>query len=64
MVAFAVLLLILLSFLVGRFVVSRHRGDYLTHEADEAEYYDEPEYAMAAESTKQPEVKQKKEWFI
>ena len=33
-------------------------------QAKDAEYFDDPDYAVASGTTGQPEVPKKKEWFI
>jgi len=62
-VAIIILLLIGLAFLLGRYF-SRHKGDYRTNEAKDAQYYDNPDYAIASGTSGQPDVQKKKEWFI
>lgn len=57
------LLLIGLAVLAGRFF-TRHKGEYKTYEAKDAQYYDNADFALAEGNTNQPGVQQKKEWFI
>jgi len=57
------LLFLCVLVIIGRFM-SRQKGEYKTHEAKDAQYYDNPDFAIASGTTGQPEVQKKKEWFI
>jgi contactin associated protein-like 2 len=59
----AFLALILLILLLIRYYYKQKR-EYKTYEAKDAQYFDNPDYAIASGSTKQPEVQNKKEWYI
>ena len=61
--AVVLLLLIGLAFILGRYF-TRHKGDYQTNEAKDAQLFDDPDYAVAAGKTGQPDVQKKKEWYI
>ena len=39
-------------------------GSYHTFEAQDAEYFDNPDNAVATDASNQPEVKRKEEYFI
>ena len=64
-VIIAVVILIMFGLLVilGRYYF-RHKGEYRTREAKDARQYDNPDFAVAAPSTRQPEVPKKKEWYL
>jgi hypothetical protein len=57
------LLLIGLACFLGRYF-PREKGAYETNEAKDANLFDEPDYAIAAGKTGQPEIQKKKEWYI
>ena len=51
------------AILLGRYM-SREKGAYETHEAKDAQYFDNADTALAAGATGQPEPSKKKEWYI
>jgi len=59
----AVLAVILLLFCLVRYYYKQKR-QYKTYEAKDAQYFDNPDYAIASGSTKQPEVQKTKEYFL
>ncbi len=44
--------------------MGRQKGEYKTHEAKDAQYYDNADYAIASGSAQHPDMEKKKEWFI
>jgi len=62
-VGIAFLALLLLIVLLVRYYYKQKR-EYKTYEAKDAQYFDNPDYAIASGSSKQPEVQNKKEWYI
>lgn len=50
-------------FLLCRYYYKQKRS-YKTYEAKDAQYFDNPDYAIAAGTTRQPEVQKKREYFM
>jgi len=42
----------------------KHRRQYSTLEAENAQYFDNPDYAIASGASRQPEVQTTKEYFM
>lgn len=42
----------------------KQKREYKTYEAKDARYFDSPDYAIAANSSRQPEVQKKREFYI
>jgi len=58
-----VLVIILLIILLIRYYYKQKRV-YKTYEAKDAQYFDNADYAVASGSTRQPEVQNKKEFYL
>jgi contactin associated protein-like 2 len=63
-IAVVVLFIIGAAVLLGRYMSWREKGAYETHEAKDAQYFDNADMAIASGADHQPAPEKKKEWYI
>ena len=58
------LLIIIFTIVVFVHYHFKRKRLYETYEAQDAEYFDSPDYAITSGSTNQPEMEKAKEWYL
>ncbi len=61
--ALVLFILLAVAFFMGKYI-GRDEGGYTTHEAKDAEYYENADFAIASGNSQQPGMEKTKEWFI